>query len=163
MRTKENRIKVVVSVLALAGLLGILTLATAGNLEPSGPPASTMKTLDEIYDAVIVASSGISEREGYLQHVELSPGGSYTFFTVPTGKRFVLLKLYLYGPDMSLTSTGGLSIDGSYFPYQSDAQYQPVDFPDRCVVVNAGETLMVSNPYIYSYPATILGYFYDVE
>ncbi|MHC4529837.1 MAG: right-handed parallel beta-helix repeat-containing protein, partial [Planctomycetota bacterium] len=48
MKTKQKRTKVVVSVLALAGLVVFSLAGYAGRLEPSAPPASTMKTLDQV-------------------------------------------------------------------------------------------------------------------
>lgn len=52
MEHKQNRIVVAVILLAFVGLYWLLSLATAGNLEPSEPPSPTMHTLEEIYNAV---------------------------------------------------------------------------------------------------------------
>jgi parallel beta-helix repeat protein len=56
MVTKQKRTKVVVSVLALAGLCVFSLFAVAGNLEPSAPPAPTMKTLDEVEPRIPISS-----------------------------------------------------------------------------------------------------------
>ncbi|MHC4087242.1 MAG: right-handed parallel beta-helix repeat-containing protein [Planctomycetota bacterium] len=45
---KTGKTKVVVSMLALAGLVVFSLIGYAGNLEPSGPPGPTMKTLQEV-------------------------------------------------------------------------------------------------------------------
>jgi parallel beta-helix repeat protein len=59
MEAEENRTKVVVGILSLACLLLVWTLAMAGNLEPSGPPASTMKTLDEVESRTPIHASDL--------------------------------------------------------------------------------------------------------
>jgi parallel beta-helix repeat protein len=48
METKQKRTRVVASVLTLAGLAVFSLIGHAGNLEPSGPPGPTMKTLQEV-------------------------------------------------------------------------------------------------------------------
>jgi len=48
METRTKGTKTAVSVLVLAGLVVFGLTATGGNLEPSGPPAATMKSLDEV-------------------------------------------------------------------------------------------------------------------
>ena len=48
METKQKKTKVVLSMLALAGLLVFSLFAVGGSLEPSAPPGPTMKTLDEV-------------------------------------------------------------------------------------------------------------------
>ncbi|MFA5252004.1 MAG: hypothetical protein WC454_05400 [Phycisphaerae bacterium] len=163
---EEKRTKVVVCVLALAVLSGILTLATAGNLEPDAPPAPTMKTLNEIYDAV----AGVSQREGRLQQVNVDASSTYTLFTVPAGKQFVLLNLtFRYD---SSKRRAYLTVNDNFltgYPYvrsytdTSNFTQSYADFPDRCVVVNAGETLKVVNEEpSAALKAMIVGYFYDV-
>jgi hypothetical protein len=161
METKGKNTKVVTCGLALAGLLLVWTLATAGDLEPSAPPASTMKTLDEIYDAVVEGSSGISERQGYIKCVEVGADSTYTFFTVPAGKCFVLLKLNM-AYTTTLTVDDLLFIGPRSFWLESELS-NVVDFPDRCVLVNAGETLKAVNEHpTVAYDVSIVGYFYDV-
>ncbi len=167
METKDKRTKVVVGVLALAGLLWVLTLATAGNLEPSGPPASTMKTLDEIYDAVI----SVSQREGYIDHFDITADSNMICFTVPAGKQFVLLSLTFRYDDSAYLRRACLKVNDNFltgYPYlrsytDSGGMIQGcADFPDRCVVVNADETLKVVNEESSALKAMIVGYFHNV-
>lgn len=49
---KENKTKIIFSVLVLAGLVGLAMIAGAGNLEPNAPPGPTMHTLEDIYNLV---------------------------------------------------------------------------------------------------------------
>jgi hypothetical protein len=165
METKERRTRVMGGILALVGLLLVWTLATAGNLEPSGPPASTMKTLDEIYDAVVEGSSGVSEREGYCQSFEVDANSTLTLLTVPTGKRLVFLNLNNNGSpyNLRLTVNDTLFIDLGGLGWYPSAPGLYKDFPDRCVIVDEGATLKCINTYFSSLKVTIIGYFYDVE
>ena len=158
METKRKRTEVVLSLLALVGLAVFSLFAVGGSLEPSAPPGPTMKTLEEIYDAVI----GVSPREGYMQYYEVAGGTNETFFTVPTGKEFVLLKLFFGATHslLSLTVNDSLFIGSIHYPFWAD---HVEDFPDGCVVVNAGETLKVVNGTSFTYKVTIVGYFHDVE
>jgi hypothetical protein len=172
MKTKDKSMKVVTCILALAGLLGILTLATAGNLEPNAPPGPTMKTLDEIYDAVI----GVSQREGHLQQVDVDPCSTYTFFTVTAGKQFVLLNLTFCYDSASkkrayLTVKKTVNENDNFltgYPYlrsytdPAGMVQSYADFPDRCVVVNSGETLKVVNGESSPLKVMIVGYFHNV-
>ncbi len=164
---EDKRTKFVVCVLALAVLSGILRLATAGNLEPNAPPAPTMRTLNEIYDA----ASGVSQREGYIGHFAVSDGSDAFCFTVPTGKRFVLLSL-VFRYDDPARRKAILTVNDNFltgYPYLR-SYTDPVnviqsyaDFPDRCVVVNSGDTLkVVNNESSYALKAMIVGYFYNV-
>lgn len=171
METKDKRTKIAAGVLALAGLLSLLTLSTAGNLEPNASPGPTMKTLNEIYDAVIAGSSGVSERQGYWQDVNVGALSSYNFFTVPTGKQFVLLKVTMRGNATQPNSFNAYLTDGNFsmssrgMRYYADKDYFGFcyeDFPDRCVVVNAGNTLRIINKDSFLEKVKIVGYFYDV-
>jgi len=166
METKKAKTTVVVGLLALAGLVVFSLTAGGGNLEPSAPPGPTMKTLDEVYNA---ATSHISEREGYCKTHIVAVDSNETIFTVPTGKQFVLLSLSSgYDSVWHLTVNDNLFIDASI---ARQAMVEPVyvwwrDFPDRCVVVNAGETLKAWNEsgglgnVLYM---TFIGYFHDVQ
>ena len=73
METKQKRTKVVVSVLVLAGLVVLALTATGGNLEPSGPPGPTMKTLDEVEPRIAVQSLPGDANSLYV----ISETGSY--------------------------------------------------------------------------------------
>jgi hypothetical protein len=165
---KKNVSTNFVVLLVLAGLLGYALLTQAGNLEPSAAPAPTMKTLQQVYDA---ASAGINEREGFCQYFEVPEDSNQVLLTVPAGKRFVLLKLHARnGPTdiWSLTVNDNLFIDGTITDdgYQTGSVSGEImkfthDFPDRCVVVDAGQTLKAVNDYS-TLEITIIGYYYDV-
>jgi hypothetical protein len=167
METKDKRTKIAAGVLALAGLLSLLTLSTAGNLEPNAPPGPTMKTLDEIYDAVI----GVSQREGYMGHFGLPADSNVVCFIMPAGKQFVLLNLTFRYDDSVSRRKAYLTVNGNFltgYPYlrsytdPANMIQSYADFPDRCVVVNAGETLKVVNDESSALKVMIVGYFHDV-
>ena len=71
METKQKRTKVLVSLLALAGLLVFSTFTVAGDLEPPGAPGSTMKTLDEVEPRIPISQSDIP--------LTINESGSYYF------------------------------------------------------------------------------------
>ena len=71
METKQKRTKVLVSLLALAGLLVFSTFTMAGDLEPPGAPGSTMKTLDEVEPRIPISQSDIP--------LTINESGSYYF------------------------------------------------------------------------------------
>ena len=171
MEKKEKGTRVVICVLVLAGLLLFSVFAPAGNLEPNAPPGPSMKTLQEIYDA---CSGGINEREGRTYYIQTSPNSSEDVLTVPGGKRFVLLKLHQWTHSVDtplpywrlevnnkLLLQGNINYDGKI---GSDIINKAThDFPDRCVVVDAGETLTFLNQHLsYTMNTTIIGYFYSV-
>lgn len=169
MGTKQRRTNVVVGVLAVAGLLWVFSMAGAGNLEPSAPPAPTMKSLDEIYNA---GTSHLSEREGYCQSFNVPHPGTTTLLTVPPSKRLVLLRLYLPSKDqILLTVNDSLFIDSASISYavydlyhDGGSGYSYIhDFPDRCVVVNAGTLRAVGTATSGISKITLVGYFYDVQ
>jgi hypothetical protein len=72
METKQKRTRVVVSVLALAGLAVCSLIGYAGSLEPSGPPGPTMKTLDDVEPRV-----AIRNKFNTLTPIVISQQGSY--------------------------------------------------------------------------------------
>lgn len=177
METKQAR-TMLAAMLLLGGMLVYALTATGGSLEPNAPPEPTMKTLQEIYDAVVSQGSGVSQREGDCRSIAVSGNSTETLFTVEAGKRFVLLKLYahhtdslVYSRDWRLTVNdielihgrivrgGGELVLGSGWEYIYKLEQ---DFPDRCVVVNAGETLKVVNLHAGTLYMTLIGYSYDV-
>ena len=59
METRQKRTKILVSLLALAGLVVVSTFTMAGDLEPPGAPGSTMKTLDEVEPRIPISQGDI--------------------------------------------------------------------------------------------------------
>ena len=57
MGMRNAKAKVFASTLVLAGMLGFSIFAIAGSLEPSAPPGSTMKTLDEVEPGTPISSA----------------------------------------------------------------------------------------------------------
>ncbi len=160
MKQKKADTHLAAALLVVVGLLGYVLLVKAGNLEPNAPPGATMKTLSEIYDAVTAGSSGISQREGLIDHNEVVSDSNITLFTVPTGKQFVLLKMVLHDAAMYLTKNGAFLTGG---PYSTPDGKTFMDFPDRCVVLNAGDSLGIANGSAGTRRAMIVGYFYNVQ
>jgi len=74
METKRKSAKVVVSLLALAGLLVFSLFAVGGSLQPSAPPGPTMKTLDEVEPRIpIPSAAGRDPASTFI----ISESGSY--------------------------------------------------------------------------------------
>jgi len=173
MKTRKVEPKVVVLVVAVVGLLAFSLFAAAGGLEKNMPPSPMGRPFDRIHDAI---KSQNAEREGYCRTFVLPEDSNQVVFTVPDGKRFVLLRLYStinvsYGWD--LTVDDSLFLVGSVddFPRDlSDATNLMIwsnlpmkasrEFPSRCAVINAGETLKITGT---GGRLTIIGYFYDVQ
>jgi dihydroxyacetone kinase len=87
---------------------------------------------------------------------------------VPTGKKFVLLKMVLHDAAMSLTKNGIFLTGGTYTShyYGGGTTVETktfMDFPDRCVVLNAGDSLGIANGSGGTRKAMIVGYFYNVQ
>jgi len=59
MEPKQKMRKVVVSMLALGGLLAFSLLAIGGTLQPSAPPGPTMKTLDEVEPRIPIRAADL--------------------------------------------------------------------------------------------------------
>ena len=157
METKHKSAKVMLGLLVLVGMGVFSLLAVGGSLEPNSPPGPTMKTLDEIYEAVI----GVSQREGHIINEYVPPSTTTDFLPVPPGKQFVLLKLYFESPHLVLMKDSEELVGSTYFQNVSNGSTCE-DFPDRCIVVEAGKTLKVENAHSSGWHATIVGYFCDV-
>ncbi len=166
MDASRNNAKVMVGLVMFLALAGITLWAFAGDLEPSAPPAPTMKTLDQIYQA---ASAGILEREGFCRKFDISASGTSDIITVPAGKRFVLLRL-----NSTHISNGKWEMQCDTFHFdniitlfqRNDAgggtDYRYVtDFPDRCLVINSEDSLSVTNTSTNNLSITITGYFFN--
>ncbi len=161
---EKRNTNLVAALLVIIAVLGYGLIGKAGSLEPNDPPAPTMKTLQEIYDAVIEGSSGVSEREGVFENIDIGDGQQEPFLTVPDGKRFVLLKLMMPDYRLHLMVDDEAYIHGYYFKYTLPAAMYGtyVDFPDRCIVFDAGQVLEGYNYSGDTLSMAIVGYFYDV-
>lgn len=175
METRKVEAKVVVLVVAVVGLLAFSLFAAAGGLENNGPPSPMGRPFDRIHDAITYQNA---EREGYCRTFILPADSNQVIFTVPDGKRFVLLKLYstsvgdLYY--WNLTVDDSLFLHGSISDFPSDLGDATTfmiwgysfrlnatrDFPSRSAVIYAGETLTVAGS---GGTLNIIGYFYDVQ
>jgi hypothetical protein len=170
MESKQSRSRWIMFLSVVAVVVLSALFVNAGKLEPNQPPGPTMKTLQEVYDA---ASSGINEREGHIQHIGTEANTSEDILTVQAGKRFVLLRLNLWFagsshamPNWYLAVNGTPWLRGyiTYAGYNGGIVDTAIhDFPDRCLVVNAGETLTIVNTQgIHRMDTQIIGYFYNV-
>jgi hypothetical protein len=165
METGKRGAKIVASVLVLAGFFALALIAGAGSLEPGAPPGPTMKTMDQLYGA---ATSGVLEREGYCTTVTEAGGVPTNILTVPAGKRFVLLRIYVQDLEeppnddgWQLLADSRLLIDGAIVNIAADKQF---NFPDRCVAVEAGETLKLdTKDDAYEVLMTVIGYYYNIQ
>jgi hypothetical protein len=119
METKRTSAKVVVSVLALAGLLLFSVLAPAGNLEPGAPPAPTMKTLDEVEPRIPIHGSDlpltITEPNSYYLAETMHFGASGHAITIEcNGVTIDLMGFSLIGPGKDAGTAGnGIHMGGS--------------------------------------------------
>jgi hypothetical protein len=162
-KVKRNGWKVAFLVVA-ALMCSHVIFGDAANWDPPGAPAPTMASLDEIYAAVSTASSGIAEREGYAEPFHYTTIGDYqVIHTVPPGKRLVLLKLFVESGvnwKLSANDTEVLRGDSIGSRYSGGGTSYTWDFPDRCVVFNAGDEVRFSNP---GSPCRgeLIGYHYD--
>ncbi|HUT29488.1 MAG TPA: hypothetical protein VMX13_06835 [Sedimentisphaerales bacterium] len=163
MEPRQTRTQVAASVLVLAGLLVFCLYAIAGDLEPNAPPAATMHTLDEIYNAVGSTGPSILQRDGYCTYRNCGTGTT-TILTVPTGRRFVLRKLWVRSSAAGWTISGGPNCDlNSTLINTNNGEVRDYmwDFPDGCVVVGGGYSLTFNNP-AGGIDTIFIGYFYDV-
>ena len=107
----------------------------------------------------IANANAIDEREGFVRQL----AGSGDVFTVPNGKRFVLLQVFNqdYLGRWELQVDGKAILDYRIFGFNDEASPTMVGFPDRCVVVEPGETLYLVTLYGKWANITLIGYFYN--
>lgn len=125
-----------------------------------------MKVIKTIVLTIILLVGGTAfAREGFCRFFEIPPDSNEILVTVPQGKVLVLRKLYAYNSSSSIqwymTDGEDLFIDGliSVIAYNNPWVYMH-DFPDRCVVVGGGKTLVAYNTHSSSLlKTTVIGYF----
>jgi parallel beta-helix repeat protein len=110
---KIKRTKLIVATSAFGCLLAFSLFAAAGNLEPSGSPAPTMKTLDEVEPRIPITQSDIpltiTQSGSYYFTADLNAGT--TAITVDVNNVTIdLMGHQLVGPDSG--SGHGIYMDG---------------------------------------------------
>ena len=112
--------------------------------------------------------------EGYCVPTVTAEDSNRVVFTVPAGKQFVLRKLYVRHKEKNIWDSWHLSVDGDVL-IDGGIVYEGYNmprrgihnFPDNCVVIDAGETLSTVNEMsedgTYTLKTTIIGYFRDTR
>ena len=174
---KKVSTSLVMILLVLAGFFGYAMIASA---RPDAPPHSVLMALQGIQEALMALNEPVLEPqaaepnavvvEGYCDYLETAEDSNQVVFTVPLGKQFVLRKLYVVHRINYITGRWKLTADdivlvsGSIVHSSNGKGVH--DFPDNCIVVNAGETLRVVNTLdaeMDILKTTIIGYFRDVQ
>ncbi len=113
---KNKKAKLWVVLLALGSMLVYAMLGNAGSLEPSGPPASTMKTLEEVEPRVPVRSSDlplvITEAKSYYfaEDIGFEPNDTDAITVECNDVTIDLMGYTLEGPGSGIKS--GINMNG---------------------------------------------------
>lgn len=134
-----------------------------GNLEPAAPPGSTMKSLEDVYNATAstqltvddglatLASSDMAGKEGFTQQFSFinydNIAKNFQVLTVPTGKNLVVLQIYIKGYASSLDVwQGGVFsktlIDSDFLGYTETTASKKI-FPEPCMMIYSDQMLYV--------------------
>jgi len=120
MKTEQNKTKVLLRILVLAALWAFSMFAVAGSLDPSGPPAPTMKTLEQI-EPRIIANTLAPDVDAKL-HIS-QPGNYYLIadvISVDNNKHGIKISAdnvtldlngFVVASNLEVTSLDGISID----------------------------------------------------
>ena len=165
----------------------ILTVVVTFSLPPlaatpnsNTPSYSVLTALQGIKDAVtsLAAAEAAPEANsvavaGYCIPTVIAEDSNQVVFTVPAGRQFVLRKLYVRHSDNFIRDYWHLSVDGDVLidggiVYESNGIKKGThNFPDNCVVIDAGKTLSAVNEMsedgTYTLKTTIIGYFRDTQ
>jgi len=105
METKEKSTKVMLGILALAGLVWFCLTAGGGSLEPDAPPGPTMKTLAEVEPRVPIHAADlpltITEPNSYYlaEHISFEPNNTNAITIECNDVTIDLMGYTLKGPD----------------------------------------------------------------
>jgi len=110
METKQKKTKLVMSLLALAGLAVFSLFAVGGSLEPSAPPGPTMKTLAEVEPRVPIRASDlplvITEPNSYylVEDINFTNTANHAITINCNDVTIDLMGYTLKGPDSGINS-----------------------------------------------------------
>lgn len=168
---KKTRTNLVLVLLVATIFFG---LANAG---PDAPPHSIIAALQGIQEALLALSEPEQKNdvdtEGYCEYFETVEGSNQIAFIVPLEREFVLRKLYIAHRAGYLNTKWQLMVDDNIF-VDGSIMYVGTggenisgvhNFPDGCLVINAGETLKIINKIFdegFFLKTTIIGYFRDI-
>jgi len=128
METRQKRRTVVVSVLVLAGTFMFSLFAVGGNLEPSGPPGPTMKTLGEVEPRKAVQSLPGDANSLY---VISQPGSYYLTGNIVGEPNKCGIALTANNVTVDLMGFGLIgvpgSLDGFFVQYQETDEPLPIE------------------------------------
>ena len=173
----KAKIVLVVAVIVTAAVtLSLSPLAATPN--SNTPSYSVLAALQGIQEAV--SSLNVAEPAkdvnsvavvGYCRSAVTAEDAYQAVFTVPAGRQFVLRKLYVRHREKAIWDLWHLSVDGDILidggiVHESEGIKKGVhDFPDNCIVSDAGETLSTVNEMsedgTYILTTTIIGDFRD--
>ncbi|MHC4575494.1 MAG: right-handed parallel beta-helix repeat-containing protein [Planctomycetota bacterium] len=169
METKQKKVKAVVSVLTLAGLLLFSPFAMAGSLEPSAPPGPTMKTLDEVEPRVPIHASDlpltITEPNSYylVEDIDFTDTLNHAIRVECNDVTIDLMGFSLTGPD-----AGGSC--GIYMGWRTNVEIRNGTVRDFCIgiyeVSSSGKQHRVINVRVMSnalYGIALFGYGHFVK
>ena len=175
MKAKIVLVAIVVVALALAASPSLT--ATPNSNTPSYSVSEALQGIQEAVSSLAVASTtkevNSVATEGYCEYIETAEDSNQVVLIVPAGRQFVLRKLYARHREKSiwdlwhLEVDGNVLIDGGIIHELYGQKKGAHDFPDNCVVINAGETLRAVNEMTedgsYTLKTTIIGYFRDTQ
>lgn len=128
---RANVRTVLVAVLVVGSVLVYALRSPGGKLDPSGKPAPTMRTLDEIYSSVNALAAGACDETAggltYIEKLKLEPLITWGSSSVP------YLKLQINGNDIEGESTiTSMDREGTIecqsFDHEIRVPYDPVTF-----------------------------------
>ncbi len=178
---KANLILLAVLVAVFVAWVAIPPLtATPNSNTPSYSVSEALQGIQEAVSSLATASTTKEKEvnsvatEGYCEYIETAEDSNQVVLIVPAGRQFVLRKLYVRHREKAIWDYWHLSVDGDVlidggivYELSDSPRHGAHDFPDNCVVIDAGKTLRAVNEMsedgTYTLKTTIIGYFRDTR